>query len=49
MEVPDEAVVNPQPLAVTERVAVRLLDRRAGGGADVGEEERRFDVGGDLT
>jgi hypothetical protein len=45
MEVPDEAVVNPKPLAVKERVAVGLLDRRASGGVDVGEEERRHAPG----
>ena len=40
VEVADRAVVHPQPAAVAERVAVRLLDRRAGRGADVREQER---------
>jgi len=39
-ELPDQAVVHPAPVAVTERVRVRLLDRRPGRGPDVGEEER---------
>ena len=38
------AVVHPQPAAVAERVAVRLLHRRAGRGPDVGEEQRGADV-----
>src|SRR5215211_127332 len=49
MEVPDEAVVYPQPPAVTERVAVGLLHGRARRGSDVGQEQRRLDVGGDLS
>jgi hypothetical protein len=44
MEVAYETVVNPQPLAVAERMAVGLLDGRAGGGSDVAEEQRRVDV-----
>src|SRR5215216_1021217 len=48
-EVTHEAVVDPQPLAVAERVAVGLLDRRARRGADVGEEERSVDVARDLA
>ena len=34
----ENPVVHPQPPAVAERVAVRLLDRRAGGGTDVRED-----------
>src|SRR5829696_4343128 len=49
MEVPDEAVVDPQPIAVTEGVAVGLLYGGAGGGADVGQEQRRVHVAGDLS
>src|SRR5215213_1986762 len=49
MEVPNEAVVDPQPPAVTERVAVGLLNRRPGGGSNVGEEQRRLDVACDLS
>ena len=49
MEVPNEAVVDPEPAAVTEGVAVGLLDGRAGGGSDVGEEQRRLDVACDLA
>lgn len=44
MEVAHEAVVDPKPAVVTEGVAVGLLDGGAGGGADVGEEQRRLDV-----
>src|SRR6188508_2365299 len=40
VEVPDEAVVHPEPAAVPERVGIRLLDRRAGRGTNVCEEER---------
>jgi hypothetical protein len=49
MEVAYETVVNPQPLTVAERVAVGLLDSRARGGSDVGQEQWRLDVGGDLS
>jgi hypothetical protein len=49
MEVANEAVVDPQPLAVAERVAVGLLDGGAGRGSDVGEEKRRLDMAGDLS
>src|SRR5215216_5423768 len=49
VEVAYEAVVNPQPLAVTEGVAVGLLDSRARGGSDVGEEQRRVYVARDLA
>ena len=45
----EEAVVHPQPAAVPERVAVRLLNRRARGGPDVREHERRGDVPGELA
>ena len=48
-EVVDQAVVHPQPAAVAERVAVRLLDRRPGGGADVRKHDARPDVAGELT
>jgi site-specific DNA recombinase len=41
MEVAHKAVVDPKPAAVTEGVAVGLLDGGAGGGSDVGEEQRR--------
>jgi hypothetical protein len=44
MEVAHEAVVDPKPAAVTEGVAVGLLDGGAGGGADVREEDGRLDV-----
>ena len=40
----DEAVVHEEPVPVAERVAVRLLHRRAGRGPDVREDERRGDV-----
>ena len=40
MEVADEPVVHPEPVRVAERMRVRLLDRRARRGADMGEEER---------
>jgi hypothetical protein len=49
VEVAYEAVVDPQPLAVAEGVAVGLLDSRARGGSDVGEEERRVYVARDLS
>jgi hypothetical protein len=49
MEVGDEPVVHPQPLAVSERVAVRLLYRRAGRGADVREDEPGADVARELA
>src|SRR5215213_7755054 len=49
MEVAYEAVVNPQPRAVAEGVAVGLLDGRARGGSDVGEEQRRVYVASDLA
>src|SRR5207247_8929572 len=47
-ELADQPVVQPEPVPVTERVRVRLLDRRACGGADVREEERRRDPGRKL-
>jgi hypothetical protein len=34
---------------VAERVAIRLLHRRARGGPDVREDERRDDVAGELA
>src|SRR5690606_7546986 len=43
------AVVHPHPGAVAEGVAVGLLHGRAGGGADVGEEQAGADVTGDLA
>src|SRR5215210_2939734 len=49
MEVADEAIVDPQPVAVTEGVAVGLLHRGARRGADVGQEQRRVDVASDLA
>src|SRR5919107_4278467 len=49
MEVAYEAVVNPQPRAVAEGMAVGLLDCRARGGSDVGEEQRRVYVARDLA
>jgi hypothetical protein len=49
MEVAYEAVMNPQPRAVAEGVAVGLLDSRARGGSDVGEEQRRVYVASDLA
>jgi hypothetical protein len=47
-ELPDEAVVHPEPAAVAEGMAVRLLDRAAGRGSDMGEDERRDDVAGQI-
>jgi hypothetical protein len=44
-----DAVVAPQPVVVSERVTVRLLHRGARRRADVGEEEMRLDVTGDLA
>jgi hypothetical protein len=49
VELTDQAVVHPQPPAVAKRMAVRLLDGRAAGGADVREHERRAHVRGELT
>src|SRR5215216_6360415 len=49
VEVAYEAVVNPQPRRVAEGVAVGLLDGRARGGSDVGEEQRRVYVACDLA
>ncbi len=49
VELADEPVVHPEPVAVAEGVRVRLLDRRPRGRADVREEERRGDPGGDLA
>ena len=43
------AVVHPEPAAVPERVAVGLLHRGAGGGADVGEDAPRGDVTGQVA
>ena len=45
----DDAVVHEQPAAVAERMAVRLLDRRARCRAHVREEQRGLDVGGKLA
>ena len=47
-ELPDRAVVGPQPAVVPERVAVGLLDGGPGGGSDVRDEDRRVDVAGEL-
>src|SRR5215216_5301538 len=49
VEVAYEAVVDPKPLFVSEGVAVGLLDGRARGGSDVGEEQRRVYVACDLA
>ena len=49
MKAGDDAVVDEQPAAVPERVAVGLLDRRARGRADVREEQRRLDVRRELA
>jgi hypothetical protein len=49
VEVSNEAVVDPQPLAVAERMAVGLLNCGPCEGSDVGQEERRVDVSGDLS
>ena len=48
VELADRAVVLPEPAAVPERMAVRLLDRGAGRRADVREDEAGHGVGGDL-
>src|SRR5262245_59775856 len=48
-ELSDQTVVHPQPVPVPERVAVRLLHRRAGGGADVREHEARAQVRRELA
>ena len=39
VELADHAVVHPQPVVVPEGVAIRPLHRRAGGRADVREEQ----------
>jgi hypothetical protein len=49
LQVGDESVVHEEPPAVPERVAVRLLDRRADGGTNVREEQRRLDVTRELA
>src|SRR5829696_7001109 len=48
-EVAHEAVVDPEPSAIAERVAVGLLDGRPGRGTDVRQKERRLDVAGDFA
>ena len=48
-EVADEAVVHPEPAAVAERMAVRLLHGRSGGRSDVREDEPRPDVRGEVS
>ncbi len=48
-ELANEPVVHPQPAAVPERVAVRLLHRRGGRRPDVSEDEARADRGGKLA
>jgi hypothetical protein len=49
LEIPDQPVVHPEPAAVAERVAVRLLDCGARRGADVREDDSRSDMAGELT
>ena len=49
VEAVEEAVVHEQPAAVPERVAVRLLDRRPRGGADVREDEPRAELARELA
>ncbi len=49
VEVADEPVVHPQPASVAERVAVRLLDRRARRRANVREDEPGPYVRGELV
>ena len=49
VEVVDEAVVHEQPAAAAERMAVRLLHRRAARRADVGKEQWRPHVCGELA
>jgi hypothetical protein len=48
-EAPDEPVVHPQPAAVPERMAVRLLHRRPDRRADVREEQVRAHMAGELA
>jgi hypothetical protein len=48
-EIVHEAVVDPEPAAVAERMAVGLLDCRPRRGADVREEEWQIDVASDLA
>ena len=45
----DQPVVHPQPAAVAERMAVRLLHRRSGRGADVREHEPGLEVCGEVS
>jgi hypothetical protein len=47
--VADDAVVDEQPAAVAERVAVGLLHGRPRRRAHVREEQRRLDASGDLA
>ena len=49
LEAREHAVVDEQPLAVAKRMAVALLHRRAGRRADMGEEQRRLHVGGEVA
>lgn len=42
-------VVHEEPVRISERVTVRLLDRRGRGGAHVAEEQRRLDRVGQLA
>src|SRR5918993_2137093 len=48
-EVAHEAVVDPEPSAIAERVAVGLLNGRSRRGAYVRQKERRLDVAGDFA
>ena len=48
-EAVDEPVVHPQPAAIPERMAVGLLNRRPDRRPDVGEEQVRAHVPGELT
>jgi hypothetical protein len=49
VELGEEAVVNEQPATAAKGVAVGLLHRRADRRADVREEQRGLDVGGELA
>src|ERR671910_596208 len=48
-EVAHEAIVDPEPSPIAERVAIGLLDGRPRRGADVRQKERRLDVAGDFA
>jgi hypothetical protein len=49
LEAPDQPVVNEQPAAVAERMAIRLLDGTPHRGANVSYEERGLDVVRELA